>query len=293
MRLGSLFSGVGGLDLGLEACGMTTVWQCEIDVAAAGVLARHWDVPNHGDLTTVDWSTVEPVDVLCGGFPCQDLSYAGKGAGLAGARSGLWSEYTRAIRSLRPRHVVVENVAALVGRGMGRVLGDLAALGYDARWGCIRASDAGAPHRRERVFIVAADADDKRSDWSGACSGRWPEPSHGGDVVTDRAVAWGKYEPAIRRWESIVGPAPVPVDERERLSPSFVEWMVGLPVGWTDVGISRTARLKGLGNIVVPQQGALAWTLLGSDKQAPVELSNGDLAKSLVTTRVNQRPRRR
>jgi site-specific DNA-cytosine methylase len=93
--------------------------------------------------------------VLSGGFPCQDISYAGKGEGIDGERSGLWSEYARIIRELRPRYVVVENVAALLGRGMERVLGDLAAIGYDAEWQSIRASDVGAPHRRERIWIVA------------------------------------------------------------------------------------------------------------------------------------------
>jgi DNA (cytosine-5)-methyltransferase 1 len=95
------------------------------------------------------------VDVLAGGFPCQDLSYAGKGAGIDGERSGLWGEYARLIRELRPRYVVVENVTALLARGMGRVLGDLAACGYDAEWDCIPAAAVGAPHRRDRVWIVA------------------------------------------------------------------------------------------------------------------------------------------
>ena len=98
---------------------------------------------------------VPPVDVLCGGFPCQDLSVAGRGAGIDGARSGLWAEYARLIRELRPRYVVVENVPALLVRGLGRVLGDLAALGYDAEWDCLPASAFGAPHRRDRVWIVA------------------------------------------------------------------------------------------------------------------------------------------
>ncbi|MBA3584923.1 MAG: DNA cytosine methyltransferase, partial [Gemmatimonadetes bacterium] len=97
----------------------------------------------------------EPVDVLCGGFPCQDLSYAGAGAGLAGARSGLWSEYARLIGELRPRYVLVENVSALLARGLGTVLGDLAALGFDAEWDCIPASAVGAPHRRDRIWLVA------------------------------------------------------------------------------------------------------------------------------------------
>jgi site-specific DNA-cytosine methylase len=100
------------------------------------------------------------VDVLCGGFPCQDISVAGRGEGIDGARSGLWAEYARLIRELRPRYVVVENVAALLARGMERVLGDLAACGYDAEWDCIPASAVGAPHRRDRVWLVAYPARD-------------------------------------------------------------------------------------------------------------------------------------
>lgn len=111
MRIGSLFAGIGGLELGLERAGVGhTVWQVEKDEFCRKVLARHWpDAARYEDVTTVDWSTVEPVEVLCGGFPCQDISLAGKGAGLAGERSGLWWEYLRAIRELRPRFVVVEN----------------------------------------------------------------------------------------------------------------------------------------------------------------------------------------
>jgi DNA (cytosine-5)-methyltransferase 1 len=156
MKLGSLFSGIGGFELGLERAGMTLRWQSEIDPYASAVLRKHWpDVPNHGDIRNVRAGAVEPVDVICGGFPCQDISNAGKRAGIDGERSGLWSEYARVIGELRPRYVLVENVAALLGRGLERVLGDLAALGFDAEWHCVPASAVGAPHRRDRVWIVA------------------------------------------------------------------------------------------------------------------------------------------
>ena len=135
---------------------MQTRWFSEIDPYASAVLRKHWaDVPNHGDIRNVGQGTVEPVDVLCGGFPCQDISNAGRRAGIDGERSGLWAEYARVIGELRPRYVIVENVAALLGRGLGRVLGDLAALGFDAEWHCIPASAVGAPHRRDRIWIVA------------------------------------------------------------------------------------------------------------------------------------------
>jgi len=156
LTFGSLFAGIGGFDLGLERAGMRCEWQVEIDPYARAVLAKHWpDVRRHEDVRTFpppegEWG----VDVICGGFPCQDISVAGKGAGLAGARSGLWYEYARIIGELRPRYVIVENVAALLARGMGTVLGDLSTLGYDAEWHVIPASAVGAPHRRERVWIV-------------------------------------------------------------------------------------------------------------------------------------------
>jgi DNA (cytosine-5)-methyltransferase 1 len=156
VRIGSLFAGIGGFDLAASWMGWETAWFSEIDPYASAVLAQHWPgVPNHGDITAIDFRAVEPVDLLCGGFPCQDISNAGKRAGIDGERSGLWSEYARAIGELRPRYVVVENVAALLGRGLERVLGDLAALGYDAEWEVLSAADVGAPHLRERLWIVA------------------------------------------------------------------------------------------------------------------------------------------
>jgi DNA (cytosine-5)-methyltransferase 1 len=156
MTVGSLFAGIGGFDLGLERAGMRIAWHSEIDPYACAVLRKHWPhVPNHGDIRNVRAGAVEPVDVLCGGFPCQDISNAGKRAGIDGERSGLWGEYARVIGELRPRYVIVENVSALLGRGIERVLGDLAALGFDAEWHCIPAAAVGAPHRRDRVWIVA------------------------------------------------------------------------------------------------------------------------------------------
>lgn len=155
MRILDLFSGIGGFSLGLERTGMRAVAFCEIDPFARSVLAKHWpDVPCHDDIRTREFVEGE-ADVICGGFPCQDISNAGRCAGLAGERSGLWRELLRAIRLVRPLHAIVENVAALLARGLGTVLGDLAALGYDAEWHCIPASAVGAPHPRDRVWIVA------------------------------------------------------------------------------------------------------------------------------------------
>jgi DNA (cytosine-5)-methyltransferase 1 len=160
LRVLDLFSGIGGFSLGLERAGMKTVAFCEIDPYARAVLRKHWpDVPCYDDVRTLTADRLArdgiAVDVICGGFPCQDISVAGKGAGLAGERSGLWSEIARLVGELRPRFAIVENVAALLGRGLGDVLGDLAALGYDAEWHCIPASAVGLPHIRDRVWVVA------------------------------------------------------------------------------------------------------------------------------------------
>jgi DNA (cytosine-5)-methyltransferase 1 len=156
---GSLFAGIGGIDLGLERAGWTGRWQVEWDPYCQHVLAHHWpDVPRYGDITRVDWSAVEPVDLIAGGFPCQPVSIAGK-MGAQDDSRWLWPEFARCIRELRPRYVLVENVRNLLavngGRAFGEVLGDLAALGYDAEWDCIPASAVGAPHQRDRVWIVA------------------------------------------------------------------------------------------------------------------------------------------
>jgi DNA (cytosine-5)-methyltransferase 1 len=168
LTFGSLFSGIGGMDLGLERAGMRCVWQSEIDPYASRVLRKHWpSVPNLGDITRIDWSGVERPDLVCGGFPCQDISFAGKGAGLAGERSGLWYELARCVREVRPRIVLVENVAALFVRGLDAVLGTLASLGYDCEWACLPAAAVGAPHIRDRVFIVAHTRTQRWVGWAG------------------------------------------------------------------------------------------------------------------------------
>lgn len=159
MNVLDLFSGIGGFSLGLERAGMRTVAFCEVKPFARRVLAERWpNVPCYGDVRELSAARLKAdgivADVICGGFPCQDISSAGKGAGIDGTRSGLWSEYARLIGEIRPRYVVVENVAALLGRGLDRVLGDLASLGYDAEWDCVPASAIGARHRRDRIWIV-------------------------------------------------------------------------------------------------------------------------------------------
>ena len=182
MKIGSLFSGYGGLDIAVaNVTGATVAWHCEWEEAPSKILENNFPgIPNYRDVTQVDFSAVEKVDILTGGFPCQDLSFAGRRAGLKeGTRSGLWSEFVRAIETIRPEMVVIENVRGLLSakadngmepcpwcmgegggdkpslRALGAVLGDLAGCGYDAEWEGVRASDAGAPHQRLRIFIVA------------------------------------------------------------------------------------------------------------------------------------------
>ena len=156
MTFGSLFAGVGGMDLGLERAGMKCRWQVEIDPYCRKVLAKHWpNVPKFGDITKVEGSELERVDCIAGGFPCQDVSTMGLQRGLTGERSGLWFEMLRIIRALRPKYVLVENVSGLLVRGLWRVLADLAEIGMDAEWDSLRAGYFGAPHQRERIFILA------------------------------------------------------------------------------------------------------------------------------------------
>lgn len=429
LTIGSLFSGYGGLDMGVEAVtGGRVVWHCEWEDAPSAILKHHWpDVPNFKDVSKVDWASIAPVDILTGGFPCQDVSLAGARKGLTeGTRSGLWSEFAKAVDVIRPRLVVIENVRGLLSasagsdvepcpwclgdesdqpslRALGAVCGELSELGYDSQWTTVRASDAGACHRRERVFIVAwpecsdpssvgqllvkhgEDAFGNRGEsqpfasrveqeYDGLAdlpessmlrtpsaiegeggairadvareknrmlmvrdqmaqlaadnglkvsSSLLPTPttqdgknngapsqmerntlplnaevmllptpntmehreiksaeqiaemkakSPGGyrnlrEEVINEVQNWGQYEPAIRRWEQVIGrPAPAPTlpDGKEgahRLSPFFVEWMMGLNEGHVtspEIGISRNEMLKACGNGVVPQQAQLA-----------------------------------
>lgn len=158
LTVGSLFSGIGGFELGLERTGgFKTVWQCEIDPFCQKVLEKHWpDVKRFTDIKTMGLDEEIPcVDVICGGFPCQDISCAGKGAGIHAERSGLWWEMLRIICLVRPKYILVENVAALLNRGLDEVLGSLAESGYDAEWQILHTNWFGGWHRRERLFLVA------------------------------------------------------------------------------------------------------------------------------------------
>lgn len=207
------------MDLGLERAGMTCRWQVEIDPFAQKVLTKHWpEVPKYGDITKLDGCELEPVDLICGGFPCQDVSHAGKRVGISGARSGLWSEFARLVRTLRPRFVLVENVTGLLDRGMGTVLGQLAALGYDAEWTVLSACRFDAPHPRERVFIVAYPASERPGQL------RRLQCAEQGEA--ERHVYWTQPEPPCER---VAHGVPDGVDRLRTLGnavvPQVAEWI--------------------------------------------------------------------
>lgn len=200
MTMGSLFSGIGGFDLGFERAGFEIRFQVEIDPFCRAVLAKHWpDVRRYDDVRTVG-SELEWVDVLCGGFPCQDVSESGKRLGIDGPRSGLWREMARLAGELRPRYVVVENVPGLLLGGIECVVGDLAELGYDAEWTTLSACRWGAPHTRERVFIVAyphpGDGGAPRTNQAEATESK---PSFGSDCARGRLHTRFSVEPALDR----------------------------------------------------------------------------------------------
>lgn len=230
-----LFSGIGGFSLGLERAGMATVGFCEVDPWCRRILALRWpEVPIYPDVRTLDGTQFrDTVDVIAGGFPCQDVSGAGKQAGISAARSGLWSEYARIIAEVRPRFALIENVVRLLtgggGQWFGRVLKDLAAVGYDAEWHCIPASAIGALHHRDRLWILAYPGDlpgmDRplAADISLAGKGYWGSVS-----VGNRLEKYRFKHPGVRSDHR--------VDD-------------GLSGGMDGFG----NRVNGLGNAIVPQ----------------------------------------
>jgi len=162
MKIGSLCSGYGGLDMAVEAFyNAETAWMCDIDKYASIVIKERWGLPNLGDMKTVDWSNVEPVDILTAGYPCQPFSTAGQRKGSEDERH-LWPYIKEIISELQPKRVILENVRGHLTLGFKEVLADLTEIGYDAKWAIVRASDVGAPHRRERLFCVAQPSNSDR-----------------------------------------------------------------------------------------------------------------------------------
>jgi DNA (cytosine-5)-methyltransferase 1 len=224
LTVGSLFSGIGGLDLGLERAGMQVIWQSEIDPFACKVLKKHWpEVPNHGDIKQINWQSVARPDVISGGYPCQPFSQAGKRRGTDDPRH-LWPWVRTAISELRPRYAILENVRGHITMGGLQVIGELAELGYNAEWEIVSAASQGAPHVRERLFILAYP-ECKRN-------GQHGQPTD----VTDVSKFWR-------------------TDTRGEKRNERGQWWENKPdVGRVVYGVpNRVDRLRGLGNSVVPQ----------------------------------------
>lgn len=277
LTIGSLFSGIGGLELGLEWAGLGPVlWQVESDRSCRGILAEHWpDAHRFIDVRRVGAANLAPVDLLCGGFPCQDVSLAGRGAGLGGDSSGLWYEFERIIDETQPFVVVIENVSGLVRRGLDRVVAGLDGLGYSVEATRLRASDLGAPHFRERLFVVAyANGEGELRRGEGRRQQRRRRARDGGEDVahadgnaerqqpkrkqrkpTQRGYAQPLYVGSARRRAAEPG-----VGGSADGLPDRLDWP-GLPTepprAWepprsvTDC-LAREARLRALGNAVVP-----------------------------------------
>jgi DNA (cytosine-5)-methyltransferase 1 len=286
MKVGSLFSGIGGLDLALEAFGGEVVWQCDSDPFCRAVLAKHWPgVRCYEDVRDID-ATAVPVDVICGGFPCQPVSVAGRRKGKNDAR-WLWPEFARIVSVLRPHAVFIENVPGLRTLGLRDVLADLAGLGFDAEWGCFTAAEVGAPHIRRRLFVLAYANGELRGLQPGRFSGKTgADSSVTGDDGAPRDVADAKGD-GRRSWRAR-RPAPGGSREPEQTLQNLADadghreqqpkGRVIAERGWVSNGgwwsvepdVDRVAaripggvdRLRALGNAVVPQQAALAWETL-------------------------------
>ena len=289
----ALFAGAGGGILGGRLLGWRTVCAVEWDAYAASVLvARQNDgtlapFPIWDDVQTFDGRPWRGrVDVISGGFPCQDISAAGRGAGIDGERSGMWAHMARIVREVRPRFVFVENSPILTSRGLCRVLGDLAAMGYDAEWGVLGAHHAGAPHKRDRIWIVAvlADASRRHAGQPEPESRPMPENASMGapgrgefqPIVdgcgADVADAMRERRTGLREHVGCAGPAG---QGRENPAPHGIDWWSRDPAdgaSGTEPAVGRVAhgvaarvdRLRCLGNGQVPAVAALAWrTLLG------------------------------
>jgi DNA (cytosine-5)-methyltransferase 1 len=286
MKVGSLCTGYGGLDLAVEAYfNAEMVWCAENDKYASKVIEARFNKPNLNDIKTINWDEVEPIDILTAGYPCQPFSHAGQRKGTEDERH-LWPYIIKAISKLRPKYVILENVRGHLSLGFKEVLGDLTQNGYDAKWRIVRASDVGAPHQRARLFIIAYANSDACQE-SRRAYREIPTESTGFQKGQDIGQARcehrcscevncnpdNQYQSHDRQVSELGGRF---ITRREmsmqtspntlvdgKLNAKFVEYMMGLPNGWvTDLDLSRAQQLKMLGNGVVPQQAYYALELL-------------------------------
>ena len=330
MKIGSLCTGYGGLDLAVEEYfNAKTIWCAEFDKYASKVIEQRFGIPNYGDIKQIDWASLESIDILTAGYPCQPFSHAGYRKGTNDERH-IFPYILEAISVLRPQWVILENVRGHLSLGLKEVLAGLTSIGYDAKWQVVRASEVGAPHQRARIFIIAYSngkqwrvslQDKTTSDANSyACqesrralrsvSGKAGEVINGSDWGiygcgsaqdtrnTDDSCLWtideiqqkcdskssriskivsntnNQPKPHNRQMQELgrrftsrrdmhLQPIPDVLDKNRKLNAMFVEYMMGLPVGWvTDTGLSRAQQLKMLGNGVVPQQAYYALELL-------------------------------
>jgi DNA (cytosine-5)-methyltransferase 1 len=292
LTVGSLFSGIGGLDLGLERAGMEVIWQSEIDPYACKVLAKHWPkVPNHGNIKEINWGNIVRPDIICGGYPCQPFSTAGNRNGADDPRH-LWPWVREAISRIRPQYAILENVRGHITLGLDTVLADLASIGYDAEWTIVSASSVGAPHQRDRVIIIAypvgqlADTNPERRLYGQSqivTTERWVNAlrhiASGGTDVADTDSPSGQQQcqweiqnsdprgcgtdvanTNIGRQQELHGQA-LQQQQGRTIIQRVVEgqpnphwWTIEPDVGRVANGVpKRMDRLRGLGNAVVPQ----------------------------------------
>ena len=248
MKVLGLFSGIGGFELGLQRAGFEISAMCEIDPFCRRVLAKHWPgVPIYEDVRELTGERLAAdgisVDVICGGFPCQDISGAGRKIGIGGSRSGLWADYLRLIRDVRPKFAIVENVSDLLVRGIDRVLGDLAEIGLDAEWHAIPACTLGAPHERDRIWIIAHPQGQSRRRGMGQGS---RQKSQGGEFEESSLA----YAPPLLRRSFIREQ-----QDRALRSHWWRHWRdYAASLRGMDDGVrGRVDGLSALGNAVVPQ----------------------------------------
>ena len=287
MKIGSLCTGYGGLDMAVEAYfNAEMVWCAEIDKQASKLIDERFNKPNLGDIKQIDWATLEPIDILTAGYPCQPFSHAGHRKGEDDKRH-IWPNIKEAISNLRPSIVILENVRGHLSLGFKEVLADLTKIGYDTKWQIVRASDVGAPHQRARLFIIAYPTDCRCSQGNTVRSEQTlTKSTHDGYVAnSDSNAREESRRTSLCLSESCIGlrnrqdkgqtrheyrfsrsmdrqTVPDTLDQG-RLNTKFVEYMMGLPVGWvTDLDLTRAQMLKMLGNGVVPQQAYYALQLL-------------------------------